>query len=308
MTRAEALNDDGTPAWFTQQKDDTLEVLDDEGNCAQIVPRRLCEWLIAECQDRGIKLHVLSEAVNVFKDEEGCVAGVKVKKDLEIYEKHAKNIVIAAGAWAPRAFRSIFHDSTQQIPVTPLAGYSATFRSPRLTKPIVAPEHHPGAVCHAVYCSPTSSWSISPEVFSRLTPDGPEIWLGGLNDPGLKLPATADGAAELKDRAKAEELRNVMVAMTGLSVEGDNLNKDDLDLRAESLCFRPISANGCPIISKVSEQKLGKDIHMQDEGGVYIASGHGPWGISLSLGTGVVVAEMILGRKLSASVSRLSLR
>lgn len=145
-------------------------------------------------------------------------------------------------------------------------------------------------------------------MFSRLTPDGPEIWLGGLNDAHLQLPATADRASELKNSAKSEELRNVMVAMTGLSAEGDDLNTNDLDLHAESICFRPISGSGNPIISKVSEKQLGKDIKMQEGGGVYIASGHGPWGISLSLGTGLVVAEMILGKNLSASISRLSLR
>lgn len=43
-------------------------------------------------------------------------------------------------------------------------------------------------------------------------------------------------------------------------------------------------------------------------GGVWIASGHGPWGISLSLGTGLVVSELVEGRKTSADILHLGLR
>ena len=44
--------------------------------------------------------------------------------------------------------------------------------------------------------------------------------------------------------------------------------------------------------------------------GVFIAAGHGAWGISLSLGTGYVVAGLVEGRKkggLGADVGRLGL-
>ena len=41
-------------------------------------------------------------------------------------------------------------------------------------------------------------------------------------------------------------------------------------------------------------------------GGVFVATGHGPWGVALSLGTGRVVAEMVLGRKTSVDVGVLA--
>lgn len=43
------------------------------------------------------------------------------------------------------------------------------------------------------------------------------------------------------------------------------------------------------------------------DGGVWLATGHGPWGISLSLGSGKVMAEMIQGRPISVGVSGLML-
>lgn len=44
--------------------------------------------------------------------------------------------------------------------------------------------------------------------------------------------------------------------------------------------------------------------------GIFVAAGHGAWGISLSLGTGYVVAGLVEGRKkedLGADVGRLGL-
>jgi len=124
----------------------------------------------------------------------------------------------------------------------------------------------------------------------------------------LGLPDSADDTERLKDTEKMETLRSATVLLTGLSQEGDNLRTDDLKIVRHGLCFRPVSDNGRPIVSKVPEHVLGHKVKMAKGGGVFIASGHGPWGISLSLGTGQVVAEMLLGRKLSANIARLSLR
>jgi len=308
--REEMLNADGTPAWFTKQKGGSLELIDDTGGCAQLEPKQLCQWLMKECQNKGVQIHTNCVATRITKGEDGKVTGLKMTKDTETYDKHCKNILIAAGAWTPHVFRKLFPNSKLRVPIDPLAGYSIVVQSPRYSKPILDPTRHSenlsAGVSHAVYCAPTSKWSFAPEVFSRVPADGkPELWAGGVNDSALQLPETADGTPALIDREKTEELRSAMIAMTGLSQEGDDLAVDDLTIKREGLCFRPVSRSGSPIISKVSAGALGQGIEMADSGGVYIASGHGPWGISLSLGTGSVVAEMLTGRKPSVNISRL---
>jgi glycine/D-amino acid oxidase-like deaminating enzyme len=70
-----------------------------------------------------------------------------------------------------------------------------------------------------------------------------------------------------------------------------------------------VTASGRPIISRVPDAKLGGLLTRPgNDGGVFIASGHGAWGISQSLGTGLVLAEMIEGRPTSANVKALSLQ
>ncbi|KAJ9651614.1 hypothetical protein H2198_009117 [Neophaeococcomyces mojaviensis] len=311
--RNEMLNDDGTPAWITKQENGSLEVIGSGDSCAQVEPRQLCLWLRKQCEDRGVKLHTKCMPTGIVKGEHGEVVGVKVSKDCEVYEKNCKNIVITAGAWTPNVFQKIFHSSNLRIPISSLAGYSIVVRSPRYTRPILDPTRHGEnsavGVSQGVFCAPSSSWAFAPEAFSRVPPDGtPELWVGGLNDSHMKLPKLVDEVENLQDSEKMEELRNAAVLLTGLSQEGDNLKIDDLKVVRQGLCFRPVSDNGRPIISKVPETALGHDIKMSPGAGVFVASGHGPWGISLSLGTGQVMAEMLLGRKLSADISSLALK
>ena len=50
-------------------------------------------------------------------------------------------------------------------------------------------------------------------------------------------------------------------------------------------CARPVSADGRPLVGAVDEV-----------GGLFVAAGHGPWGISTGPGSARLVADLILGR------------
>jgi len=73
------------------------------------------------------------------------------------------------------------------------------------------------------------------------------------------------------------------------------------------LCFRPVTERGVPYVTRLKDEQLGIKTRGGGEGGVFVAAGHGPWGISLSLGTGKVMAEMMAGRETSADVSGLGI-
>lgn len=71
---------------------------------------------------------------------------------------------------------------------------------------------------------------------------------------------------------------------------------EHLEVVREGVCWRPLSARGTPYLGKIPGQLR-----------LWIAAGHGAWGISLSLGTGKVMAEMMQGKDTSADVSTLGL-
>lgn len=73
-------------------------------------------------------------------------------------------------------------------------------------------------------------------------------------------------------------------------------------------CFRPVTSSGRPIISRISDDILGGvKTQRGAQGGVFIAAGHGAWGISHAPGTGMVLAELIEGRETSAKIDALKL-
>ncbi|CZR63816.1 uncharacterized protein PAC_13713 [Phialocephala subalpina] len=86
------------------------------------------------------------------------------------------------------------------------------------------------------------------------------------------------------------------------------LGVDGVEVLREGLCFRPVTRRGTPILSRIEDKLLGNiGTRGGGEGGVWVASGHGPWGITNSLGTGKVMSEMITGKETSVDISGLGL-
>ncbi|KAK5062681.1 hypothetical protein LTR84_004754 [Exophiala bonariae] len=314
VRRGDVVNPDGSPAVFTPQTGGTVETIAGPEECAQVEPRELCEFLLGEATRAGVQLHLGTTATNIVKDDEGILCGLKVRSgnSEEVEDIACKKIILTAGAWTPRVFKTLFPNSNITIPIDPLAGHSIAVKSPRYTTPFIDPHKRniggkDNWLCYSIYAGPTRHWNFATEAYARLARNGEsEIWLGGLNDSKLPLPELATDVKNLIDPKNIEIVRATIVQLTGLAKEGVELHEDDLETVREGLCFRPVSRSGNPIVSKIKESQLG-DLKVGD-GGVWIASGHGPWGISLSLGTGLVVSELVEGRKPSADLSHLGLR
>jgi len=176
-----------------------------------------------------------------------------------------------------------------KLPVSSLAGHSIVVRSPRWTKVL----EERGS--HAIFT--TDLEGFSPEIFSR---SGEEIYIAGLNDSSLPVPDVAT-------HSKIDESVIDILEKTAKNLLGCQDNVDDLEIVRKGLCFRPVTKRGTPILTRIADDDLGDWRTRDDEGGVWLAAGHGPWGISNSLGTGKVMSEMIQGKPTSADVSGLGL-
>ncbi|OQD80298.1 hypothetical protein PENANT_c037G04091 [Penicillium antarcticum] len=290
------------PEWLTKQKDGNLEKISQEGSVAQVDPLRLCHHLMNSATSRGVKLHHPAKATAVVKDANGTITGVNIVRLDSKSESiiPCTNLVLSTGPWTPQVFKNLFPSSSISLDISPLAGYSLVVRSPRYTLEHERNVH--GGQSHAVFTEHPPSCGFSPEIFLR---EGGEIYIAGLNSTTMNLPSCAEDRRRLFDPQEMQKLKDVAVRlMGGLAKDREDAtdettNVNDLEILREGLCFRPVGSTGVPTIGKIDNPSLGGGTKASPSGGVFIAAGHGPWGISLSLGTGKIISEMIKKQELS---------
>ncbi|KAH9871921.1 hypothetical protein J1614_006179 [Plenodomus biglobosus] len=288
------------PEWLRRTPEAVMEVISRHGTTAQIDPLRFCTWLLERCRERGVRVHQPARAVGLLLDGEDVLGGVRIEEDGEERDCEWRDsghgtvpcsrIVIASGAWSPRVFSTLFPASNSRIPVSPLAGHSLLVRNPHYSD--AEPDKE---VCHAVFA--TDTLGFSPEWFART---GGELYLAGLNATNIALPELAtDVKASEKAIAQLKECAKAMM----LNVPGKQF-----EVLREGLCFRAVTSSGRPLVSRIRDEKLG-GVRTKGgaQGGVFIAAGHGAWGISHAPGTGLVMAELIEDRPTSAKVEALQL-
>ncbi|KAF2281491.1 FAD dependent oxidoreductase-like protein superfamily [Westerdykella ornata] len=276
------------PVWLKRSEGATLEVISRDDSTAQLDPLKFCQFLLDECLKRGVKLHHPAKAVGVTRDEQNQLIGIKISQDGSETELPCSRLVLTTGAWTPRLFSTLFPDSNTCIPISALAGHSLLLKNPHFKD--TATEE----MCHAVFA--TDTLGFSPEFFSR---SGGEVYLAGLNSMQIPLPEVPTDAKPNPEAIK--KLTDCALAMMG-TVEGK-----EVETTRESLCFRPVTSSGRPIVARIPDARLGGRLKTKPYGGVFMAAGHGAWGIAQSCGTGLCMAELIEGRKTSADISALGL-
>ncbi|KAK4133353.1 FAD dependent oxidoreductase [Trichocladium antarcticum] len=282
-----------TPAWLRRVDGDHLELISDETTAAQVDPLLLCRFLLQECVTRGVRLHHPAKPVSVVTDAKGELAAVRIVDTRSAMETElaCAKLIVAAGSWTGQVFRTLFPGAIR-IPIRSLAGHSLVLKSPRWHEGLESNG------CHAIFT--THNAAFCPEMFARL---GGHIYFAGLNSSELPVPDAAAGKATPSSEGLAQ-LREAAREILGSGAGGE----DDLEIVREGLCFRPVTSWGTPIISRIRDQDLGSGVATRSgsQGGVFVAAGHGPWGIAMSLGTGAVLAELVQGRESSADISGLA--
>ncbi|KPA44483.1 fad dependent oxidoreductase superfamily [Fusarium langsethiae] len=274
------VRDRNSPPWLKRVKGDVLSLVDNGEGTAVLDPLKLCQFLLERCREAGVRTYTPAIVRHVGADCHDELSYVRIGYTDCSSETTipATRVLVCAGAWTPSVLESMFPGSHINIPVMSLAGHSLVVKNPGDI----------GDMFHSVY---TSTDTFSPEIYAR--PNG-HIWLGGLN-ASIRLPPLATGARPIE--SSLENLKDL--AKQIIDTQGE-----ELEVVRTGLCFRPVSERGTPYITRIEDVDLrqGYSTRKGRDGGVYVATGHGPWGISLSLGTGKVMAEMMQGRELSADI------
>ena len=252
------------PAWLKYR--DALDVMSDGSSTAQVNPLLLCRFLMAECVGRGVHIHQPARPVSISRSPSGALSSIDIVNTSteQTVTLPCTEIIFAAGAWTPEVFRLLFPKSkVKQIPISSLAGHSLVVQSPHWPPPRLDKTEDDNPLvrqdCHAVFTTEAEA-GYSPEIFSRM-PDG-HIYLAGLNSSTYPLPKVAN--ERVVDPTSIAVLKTTAHRLLG----------DELKVIRESVCWRPVASRGVPIVC---------DLAKKGEKDVYVAAGHGAWGICKSI-------------------------
>lgn len=178
-------------------------------------------------------------------------------------------LIATAGPWTSQVLSQLKIPTAHSpgFPISNLPGHSVILR----------PSSHVDST--AVFSTlrrlpyPRGNATGSPEIFPR--PDG-TVYVAGEND-AEEMPLDPNEVDGLVSSSIADRLvrscDHLSPALKGAEVE------------KVQLCYRPTTPNGAPTIEKLKLAGGEK---------VFVAAGHGPWGITLGPGTGMRVAETVL--------------
>lgn len=282
---------DDRPTWLRGKG--TLDVISRGDSTAQVDPLRLCQFLLDASLSHGIQLHHPARALSISRTSSGSLESIHIStlpgspSPPQKFTLPCNRLVLAAGAWTPQVHRALFPSSGTKIPITPLAGHSLLLRSPHWPLSRAAPSSLSSATtptpptdpsqlltsilppCHAIFT--TDPTGYAPELFSR-SPG--HIYIAGLNSSSYPLPRVP--TERVIDPESIATLRRTAERLLG----------EGLEVQREGVCWRPVTRRGTPLVGE-----------LEGEQGVFVAAGHGAWGISLSLGTGFVMAGMVKGKR-----------
>ncbi|KAK6543325.1 hypothetical protein TWF694_000078 [Orbilia ellipsospora] len=297
------------PSWLNCEGGE-VELSSSRETTAQLDPHDLCEFLLEAVTQRGVKVRYPVTPLRTVRTAGGDLEGVVITTQSGLTGEETlpcSHILISAGPWSDRVFQRLFPTSTYRLPISSLAGHSIIIRSP-----FHQPQHENfddedrRLDCHAVFAD-IEGCSWHPEVFSRVNGD---IYVAGLNASDIVLPEIATDVKEQRpDIAELIDLTKAMLRQSGDIVGTQGEHKLEVDVIKTGLCHRPVTPAGKPILARLPDKLLG-DLKTKTGGGggVFVATGHGPWGISQSLGTGRIMTEIILGEETSVDVSQLGLQ
>lgn len=157
---------------------------------------------------------------------------------------HARDLILAAGAWSPRLARGL----GLGVPLQPGKGYSMTYSRPALApkRPLVL---HERSIC-------VSTWDSGFRLGSTMEFSGYDTSLNR-----RRLDALERGAAEYLCEPVGPEKRE------------------------EWYGWRPLSSDDLPLLGRAPGHR-----HL------WLATGHGMLGVSMSTATGRLMAELVCGR------------
>ncbi|KAM3072010.1 hypothetical protein ACMFMG_008476 [Clarireedia jacksonii] len=255
-----------------------------DGDSASINPVAFGQWLVSRCKDLGVEIIKQTSIESAELSSHGTLKSVHCRiRNQHLVQIKCKNLVIAAGPWTPSVVKKLFPGSSINLKPTADASDWILLRNPypmRLTS--IAGIFFDGIMDGRL------------QIVGR---NDSTIWVCDSTDKSAVLPAVV-GAAKPNARVVEDMLVRAKSFVNG-EVEVLNVGR----------AFRPVNESGLPVMARIPDAMLSKDAIYQDPerqgaDGVFICWGHGRRGITLGMGSGKLMSQIMKGGGTDIDVSK----
>lgn len=262
-------------------------------NCATINPEKLGAWLENACTSLGVTIQTSTTATEAIISEEGTIEAIRCVLADRAGERllPCNSLVLAAGPWTPQQIQTMFPHSTLDLAPTTLAGDWL------LLKNAIHPDE-----------KSTASVFFNHIVGEKLEFSGRNdrtIWVCGKTNSTASLPPLGEETPP-DDLQVADLLEYSRQFIRDFDDTGDE--NDTLTVVDKGRSFRPMRQSGLPLITEIPSQFISLIKPPKQRSGVFVSYGHGSYGTSLGIGSGKLMAQLILGEDLDIDLSKFTIR
>ncbi|KAF8865896.1 hypothetical protein BDZ45DRAFT_378171 [Acephala macrosclerotiorum] len=250
-------------------------------------PAGIGKWLAAKCLSLGVEIRTGLKVVGASLSSHNKVQAVTCLDDGESPTRiDCSRLLIACGPWTPVTYEKLFPSSPIQLQSSVNAGDWLVCKSP----------------CPTTFES-TAFVSLANIVGEKLEFAGRNdgtIWCCGKRNFTASLPAP--GEIDEPDEAVIEELCGYARRWLNTSCKCTSKHVDELEIVGTGRAFRPSTKSGLPIISQVKPWDLtgastNTDQVLNASSGVFVSWGHGSYGLTLGMGMGKLMSQLMCGQK-----------
>ncbi|KAM7187758.1 FAD dependent oxidoreductase superfamily [Naviculisporaceae sp. PSN 640] len=279
-------------------------------NTAMVNPIGTGEWITKQCLDLGVEIQTGVQVVDITLSPENQVQAVTcVKKGNggescpSLTRIKCKQVVLACGPWTPTIYQTLFPSSPIHLQWNTDAGDWAEWENPcpttQLTTAFVSFAH------------------IIGEKLEFAARNNGTIWACGRRNLTALLPPT--GQMDKPDPSLIQELNGRALEWINWGCRCKETTHRQLQVLNSGRAFRPASKTSLPIISEVPSPDLTgggcsndgsnqeNQARKKSPSGVFVCWGHGSYGLTLGMGSGKLMSQLMSREKTDIDLSLFTL-
>ncbi|KAG5787673.1 hypothetical protein H9Q69_013257 [Fusarium xylarioides] len=270
---------DRLPDWIKTETcwDVDTQVLGD--NRATVNPNGLGKWLTQQCLAKGVKIMTNSEVLGVELSTWNGVQAITLRTNgQQKTTVLCRQLLLACGPWTPAVYGRLFPSAPVHLQWTTNAGDWIICKNPCLATP-----------------ESMAFVSFEPligEKFEFAGRDDGTIWVCGRRNFDATLPSP--GQSDEPDKELIHGLSGYARKWLNWNRTRHEWHCDDVQILKQGRAFRPATQSGLPVMSEVKFSDITpKDAPLPT--GIFVCWGHGSWGLTLGIGSGRVMSQLMRG-------------